>query len=674
MALFIAAEELQKDREIVLTAVRKDEMALMYAAEELKTNVPFIMEIAKENLRVLNFVSNEVKNELSEMKEFQDLILEAAENKDMFQEIAKTNEFVMMHAPEKLKTDVLFIMKIAKENLRIINYVSDEVKKELSGIKEFKDLILGAAKYTNILRDLQIVSLDLSNMNMSDLDLDLPILTQNLKDNTNIREINLEHNEITNMSLNYLLVFLLQTRDMTGDYNIPNLRLLRLGGNFLGENAEFLVAGFIQQRHVDVELLPLNSKSKVIYSKIEELFKHNRDAKVLEDYLTQHFSLQELTQFVKEGGILSHFKANKKIYRKIYSGVSDKDFKNIFNFGENLNQQGQIQLDNEPTSSSSSASRTILQQIQDDNEPTSSSSSTFYSTSQQGHILSDNEPTSSSSSTSHSTSQYLNTMKDVIEILKFQYNKVLEILSELNMKAIENNVQVEIQKIKQRNSDITDKDINRLKKIFQNNLKRKKDLYFQTQGNQNILRVYKIKQFRDAYTDEPISTLNIHKKDGHFIDQSTKQKVVDPDEYYTKQQVLGEVQTTSEEQVRKLLPILRKFKDFESTKLLQIERKKIKTEQDHQQKGEQEERSRQIMQIKNSLARIQEAQKNIKLKLLEEKDFLQKKKKQMEQNKTRTHDPQGQIQKPQIIQQLQNRISNIQGTLSIISNEMSRQG
>ena len=189
------------------------------------------MEIAKENLRIINFVSDEMKNELSEMKEFKDLILEAAKNTDMFQEIAKTNEFVMMHAPENLKTNVPFIMEIAKENLRIINYVSDEVKNELSGIKEFKDFILKASKDTDILRDLQIVSLDLSNMNINNKD--LTTLSQKLKDNTNIRQINLEFNQITNQGLLYLQVFLLQTHDMTGDYNIPNLRLLRLGGTFL---------------------------------------------------------------------------------------------------------------------------------------------------------------------------------------------------------------------------------------------------------------------------------------------------------------------------------------------------------------------------------------------------------------------------------------------------------
>ena len=690
-ALQSAAEELKGDREIVLAAVRKDGMALQYAAEELKTNVPFIMEIAKENLRVLNFVSNEVKNELSEMKEFQDLILEAAKNIDMFQEIAKTNEFVMKHAPENLKTNVPFIMEVAKENLRIINYVSNEVKDELSGIKEFKDLILKAAKDTNILRDLQIVSLDLSNMNMSNND--LVVLSQKLKDNTNIRQINLEFNEITNQGLFYLQVFLLQTRDMTGDYNIPNLRLLRLGGNFLGEVAEFLVPDIIRQRHMDIELLPLNPKNKVLYSKIEEKFKLNTDAKDLEKYLTQHFSLQELTQFVKDGGILSHFKANKEIYRKIYSDVSDKDFKNIFNFGENVKQKKQNQYDNEPTSSSSSTSRTILQQrqIQNDNEPTSSSSSSrSHSTSQYLNIMKD--ATSSSQKTI-----YPKTKEEIIEILKSQYNIVLTILSNLNQKAIEKNVQAKIKEIKEMFPNISTTEQSQLEQIFQKNLKEKKDLYFQTPGNQKILRKYKIEQFRDVYTDGPISTLNIHKKHGHFIDQSSKQKVVDHDQYYTKQQVLGEMQTASreqieklnEEQVKNLLPILRKFKDFESTKLLQKERQqrqKIKREQDHQQKGEedhqqkgeQEKQSRQIMQIKNSLARIQEAQKNIKLKLLEKKELLrnelQKKKKQMEQNKTTTHDPQEQIQKPPVIQQLQNRISNIQGTLFIISNEMSRQG
>ena len=66
----------------------------------------------------------------------------------------------------------------------------------------------------------------------------------------------------------------------------------------------------------------------------------------------------------------------------------------------------------------------------------------------------------------------------MIEILIYQYNKVLEILSKLNMKAIENNVQTEIQKIKQRNSDITEEDIKDLKQIFYKNLQNRKHLYF----------------------------------------------------------------------------------------------------------------------------------------------------------------------------------------------------
>ena len=582
---------------------------IKFAAKDFQTDVLFIMEIAKENLRIINFVSDEMKNELSEMKEFKDLILEAAKNTDMFQEIAKTNEFVMMHAPENLKTNVPFIMEIAKENLRIINYVSDEVKNELSGIKEFKDFILKASKDTDILRDLQIVSLDLSNMNINNKD--LTTLSQKLKDNTNIRQINLEFNQITNQGLLYLQVFLLQTRDMTGDYNIPNLRLLRLGGNFLGENAEFLIPDIIRQRHMDIELLPLNPKSKVLYSKIEEKFKLNTDAKDLEKYLTQHFSLQELTLFVKEGGILSHFKANKEKYRKIYSDVSDKDFKDIFNFGEDLKQKKQIQYDNEPTSSSSSTSRTILQQRQ---------------------IQYENEPTSSSSSMSHSTSQNLNTMKDVtssslktinpktkeemIEILIYQYNKVLEILSKLNMKAIENNVQTEIQKIKQRNSDITEEDIKDLKQIFYKNLQNRKHLYFRRgeKEEDDLLEKYEKKQYTDEYTYEPIRDLVVSKDNLYIIDQKTRNE--NPDisgNVYTLDELLQKLEPQNSNQNRyqsiRLKKILDRFKDFYQTKLLQKKKqqvKKTKEKQEYQQKMGQEEPSPQHVRIKTQITQIQE--------------------------------------------------------------------
>ena len=580
------------------------------------------------------------------MKDFKDLILKAAENRDMFQEIAKTNEFVMMHAPEKLKTDVPFIMEIAKENLRIINFVSDEVKKKLSGIKDIKDLILEAAKNTNILRDLQIVSLDLSNMNMSNND--LVELSQKLKDNTNIREINLEFNNISTMGLVYLLKFLLQRHIFTDDYNIPNLTLLRLGGNSF-ENPEFLVEDFRRHRNMDIELLPPNLKSEVLYSKIEDKFKLNRDAKDLEKHLTQHFNLQELTQFVKEGGILSHFKANKGIYRNIYSNVSDKDFANIFDFGENVKQKKQNQYDNEPTSSSSS-------------------------------------------SRSHSTLQ--NTMKEMIKILEFQYNKVLDILSKLNMKAIENNVQTEIQKIKQRNSNIEEEDINKLKQIFRENLKDKKHLYFRRGGEKedDLLEKYEKEQYTDYFTYDPIHVLNVSKDNLYTIDQATINDYPDVSgNVYTLDELLQKLEPENSNQNRyqsiTLKRILDRFKDFYQTKLSQKKQqqaKKIKEKQEHQQKMGQGEPSQQhkriktqITQIQDKLTRMRERQSqflgklpNVKEKLKKELQqsekiqLLQKKSEQLKNKKQLTREEKNEkitLEKEiEKVKKIQNTISQIQ--------------
>ena len=543
-----------------------------------------------------------------------------------------------MYASKEFKSNKNYMLQAIKKYPKAFQYVSEELKKN-------KDIILALVENVdndipNILKNLSVTSLDLSNMEINDAT--LRKLGEAFQANTNITKINLEHNRITDGGAQEFFQFLLPTNHSAPP--LSALQELRLFGNYL-ENIYLLLPGLKQLRpDLTIHLLPFHPKNKVIYSKIENLFIHDREVRFMEDYLRQelalvkeqmeqgeqrsatgtHFNLQELTQFVEDGGILSHFKANREKYRKIYSGVSHKDFAEDFNFGENLNQQGHIQSNNGPTSSSSSAFYSTSQQghILSDNEPTSSSSSVFH------NIQLDNEPTSSSSSASHSTSQYLNTMKDatsssqktiyprtkeeIIEILKSQYSIVLTILSNLNQKAIEKNVQAKIKEIKEMFPNISTTEQSQLEQIFQKNLKEKKDLYFQTpgnkqtQGNQKILRKYKIGQFRDAFTEEPISTLNIHKKDGHFIDQTTRLKVPDKDkdQYFTKQQVLGEVQTTSEEQVKNLLPILRKFKDFESTKLLQKERQhrqKIKREQDHQQKGEQEKQSQQIKQIKNSL-------------------------------------------------------------------------
>jgi hypothetical protein len=102
-----------------------------------------------------------------------------------------------------------------------------------------------------------------------------------------------------------------------------------------------------------------------------------------------------------------------------------------------------------------------------------------------------------------------------------------------------------------------------------------------------------LEQFVDTITFEPISSeLKMHKENGHFIDQKahTTESRINPVDYYTKNQVLEKLknlENVSKEQLTKLLPVLKKFKDFELTKLFRKNRqllnenqKKVSNEQE----------------------------------------------------------------------------------------------
>lgn len=220
-----------------------------------------------------------------------------------------------------------------------------------------------------------------------------------------------------------------------------------------------------------------------------------------------------------------------------------------------------------------------------------------------------------------------------------------------------------------------------------------------------------LEQFEDAITFEPISSeLKMHKKTGHLIDQKAHtayDRWINPDDYYTKNQVLEKLknlENVSEEQLRKLLPVLKKCKDFELTKLFRKNRqllnenqnkvsnkqekklsifKKIKLpklfRKNRQLQNENQNQvskvKTEIQQIVNSLSTMKKKQKQIeqrrkKLLLNDKKslqDKLQMKKKQLEEEK-------GKVfafffngkKKEQItaqIQQLQKEISNIERLL-----------
>ena len=277
-------------------------------------------------------------------------------------------------------------------------------------------------------------------------------------------------------------------------------------------------------------------------------------------------------------------------------------------------------------------------------------------------------------------------LKDKIDKLKVEYKYIINILRSLNDIHTNMKINHEIQTIMSMFPDISPQETDQLKQIFRKNLYGKKDLYFQRQENKQLLRKYKVEQFIDTYTSEPIVKLNINKKDGHFIDQSAKNNT-NTDKYYTKQQILEKLQNASEKQVRGLLPILRKFKDFEWKKLLQ-KKKQVKDYENNASPVPSNLKDQQ-KQIQNSLRQIQLKFNNRKELLQKRRSLqnkLQQKQTQMEGNQQkrkefydykRLNRHNRQIQKPQIvaqIQELQNRISDIQRLLSNISQESSRQG
>ena len=63
VALKYAADELKKDREIVLAAVKNDGLALEYAADELKKDRDFILAAVKINGLALEYASDELKKD-----------------------------------------------------------------------------------------------------------------------------------------------------------------------------------------------------------------------------------------------------------------------------------------------------------------------------------------------------------------------------------------------------------------------------------------------------------------------------------------------------------------------------------------------------------------------------------------------------------------------------------
>lgn len=237
-----ASEDLIDDEDFVLAAVGTNGLALQFAPEKDKRNATVVKEAVRKNWKAFQFASEELKN-----------------NPQFVLTLVKRDSRTLQFATEELKNDPAFLLEVVKEDFRVLDNIPDQVRDKLTGMKEFKDIILEVANIQGILPHLCIVSLDLSNMNINDRN--LATLSKELKYNTSVREINLEFNKITDQGVEDFLTFLLTKDNKTGHYNIPNLERLKLGGN-LFESSRPHVRDFIQSRNMDIELSPLLSLQK----------------------------------------------------------------------------------------------------------------------------------------------------------------------------------------------------------------------------------------------------------------------------------------------------------------------------------------------------------------------------------------------------------------------------
>ena len=60
---FVELEELKKDKEVVLAAVRQDGDALKYASKELQKDKEVVLAAVWQHCRALNYASEELKSD-----------------------------------------------------------------------------------------------------------------------------------------------------------------------------------------------------------------------------------------------------------------------------------------------------------------------------------------------------------------------------------------------------------------------------------------------------------------------------------------------------------------------------------------------------------------------------------------------------------------------------------
>ncbi len=107
-----ASEKMRAEKEIVFEAVRQRGDLIRFVSEELKADREIALEAIKNDDE--GFVFLEISPDLMGDKE---IVLESV----------KKNEEALSLAPEHLKRNYSFLMKVAKENPNAIKYASKEV-------------------------------------------------------------------------------------------------------------------------------------------------------------------------------------------------------------------------------------------------------------------------------------------------------------------------------------------------------------------------------------------------------------------------------------------------------------------------------------------------------------------------------------------------------------------
>ena len=138
-ALQYAAEQLKRDREVVLVAVKQSSRggALQYAAEELKRDREFILAAVKQNSGALQYAAEEFKHDrevvLAGVKHYGWALQYAAEEFKRDREVVlaavKANGMVLEYAAEEFKHDREFVLAAVKQSGGALKYAAEEFKR-----------------------------------------------------------------------------------------------------------------------------------------------------------------------------------------------------------------------------------------------------------------------------------------------------------------------------------------------------------------------------------------------------------------------------------------------------------------------------------------------------------------------------------------------------------------